>query len=67
MQSMSIIQQKMKEMLDHHSNLKDINLEDTALPKEQNRTTNMDDIMAKTPLYLELSFNLAQIDLMKQN
>ena len=37
MARLSIVQQQMKEMLDHHSHLKDINLEDTALPKEQNK------------------------------
>ena len=34
MSRLTIVQQQMKGMLDHHSHLKDINLEDTALPKE---------------------------------
>ena len=53
MARLSIVQQQMKEMLDHHSHLKDINLEDIALPKEQDTTTNTVDIMPKTPPYFK--------------
>ena len=49
MARLSIVQQQMKEMLDHHNHLKDINLEDIALTKEHNTTANTVDIMPKTP------------------
>ena len=48
MARLPIVQQHMKEMADHHSYLKDINVEDIKLPKEQNTTTNTVDIMPKT-------------------
>ena len=53
MARLSIVQQQMKEMLDHHS--QDINLEDIALPKEQNTTTNTVDIMPKIPPYFKIA------------
>ena len=55
MARLSIVQQQMKEMLDHHSHLKDINLDDIALPKEQDKTTNTVDIMPKTPPYFRIA------------
>ena len=55
MSRLSIVQQQMKGMLDHHSHLKDINLEDTALPKEQDTTTNTVDITPKTPPYFRIA------------
>ena len=55
MARLSIVQQQMKEMLDHHSHLKDINLEDIALPKEQDTTTNSVDIMPQTPPYFKIA------------
>ena len=55
MSRLTIVQQQMKGMLDHHSHLKDINLEDTALPKEQDTTTNTVDIMPKTPPYFRIA------------
>ena len=53
MARLSIVQQQMKEMLDHHSQY--INLEDIALPKEQNTTTNTVDIMPKIPPYFKIA------------
>ena len=53
MARLTIVQQQMKEMLDHHS--QDINLEDIALPKEQNTTTNTVDIMPKIPPYFKIA------------
>ena len=55
MSRLSIVQQQMKGMLDHQSHLKDINVEDTALPKEQDTTTNTVDIMPKTPPYFRIA------------
>ena len=55
MARLSIVQQQMKEMLGHHSYLKDINLEDIALSKEQDTTTNTVDIMPKTPPYFRIA------------
>ena len=55
MARLSIVQQQMKEMLDHHSHLKNINLEDIALPKEQDTTTNTVDIMPNTPPYFRIA------------
>ena len=55
MARLSIVQQQMKEILDHHSHLKDINLEDTALPKEQDTTNNTIDIIPKTLPYFKIA------------
>ena len=55
MARLPIVQQHMKEMVDHHSYLKDINVEDIKLPKEQNTTTNTVDIMPKTPPYFRIA------------
>ena len=55
MARLSIVQQQIKEMIDHHSHLKDINLENTALPKEQDTTTNSVDIMPQTPPYFKIA------------
>ena len=42
-------------MLDHHSHLKDINLQDIALPIQQDTTTNTVDIMPKTLPYFKIA------------
>ena len=56
MARLSIVQQQMQEMLDHHSHLKDINLKDVALPKEQDTTTNAVDNNAKNIAILQNCF-----------
>ena len=45
----------MKEILDHHSHLKYINLEDIALLKEQDTTANTADRMLKTLPYFKIA------------
>ena len=55
MVKLSIVQQQKKKMLDHHSHLKDINLQDIALPIQQDTTTNTVDIMPKTLPYFKIA------------
>ena len=53
---LSIVQQQMKEILDHHSHLKYINLEDMALLQEQDTTAHTVDRMPKTlPYFFEVN------------